>query len=48
LEYFKEPQMKIPDADEPGNVKYNEQIWRSQRNQKLLERTRIEDGPAGK
>lgn len=48
LEYFKEPQMKIPDADEPGNVKYNEQIWRSQRNQKLLERTRIEDGPASK
>ncbi|KAJ9091099.1 hypothetical protein QFC20_007731 [Naganishia adeliensis] len=46
LEYFKEPQMKIPDADEPGNVKYNEQIWRSQRNQKLLETTRTEDGPA--
>ncbi|KAJ9100485.1 hypothetical protein QFC21_003524 [Naganishia friedmannii] len=46
LEYFKEPQMKIPDADEPGNVMYNEQIWRSQRNQRMLESTRGEDAVA--
>lgn len=34
-EYFMEPQMKIPEIDDPGSRKYNERQWRSQRNYKL-------------
>ncbi|KAI0829041.1 hypothetical protein BC628DRAFT_1362076 [Trametes gibbosa] len=38
-EYFKEPQMRQPEADEPGSVQYNYQVWRQQRNEKVLEDT---------
>ncbi len=45
--YTDGPTCQIPDADEPGSVKYNEQTWRHQRNQKMMERTRGEDQLAG-
>lgn len=35
-EYFTEPQMRNPEGDEPGSVKYNEQMWRRQRNEKII------------
>jgi regulatory associated protein of mTOR len=34
-EYFTEPQMKIPEIDDPGSLKFSERQWRSQRNHKL-------------
>lgn len=43
MEYFKESQMKVPDADEPGSTKYNEQAWRQQRNLSMLERVKKEE-----
>ncbi|CCM02264.1 uncharacterized protein FIBRA_04347 [Fibroporia radiculosa] len=39
-EYFKEPQMRQPEADEPGSVQYNYQVWRQQRNEEVLSTTR--------
>ncbi|KAI8980557.1 hypothetical protein BD414DRAFT_492558 [Trametes punicea] len=38
-EYFKEPQMRQPEADEPGSVQYNYQVWRQQRNEQVIEDT---------
>ncbi|KAF7307461.1 Mip1 [Mycena indigotica] len=38
-EYFTEPQMRQAEADEPGSIQYNYQIWRQQRNEKVLEET---------
>uniref|UniRef100_D8PM15 Raptor N-terminal CASPase-like domain-containing protein n=1 Tax=Schizophyllum commune (strain H4-8 / FGSC 9210) TaxID=578458 RepID=D8PM15_SCHCM len=32
-EYFKEPQMRVSEADEPGSIEYNYQVWRQQRNE---------------
>ncbi|KAM6498755.1 hypothetical protein JOM56_006703 [Amanita muscaria] len=32
-EYFKEPQMRQVEGDEPGSVQYNYQVWRQQRNE---------------
>ncbi|KAL1726713.1 hypothetical protein EV714DRAFT_254690 [Schizophyllum commune] len=32
-EYFKEPQMRQAEADEPGSIEYNYQVWRQQRNE---------------
>ncbi|KAJ3123892.1 hypothetical protein HK100_011450 [Physocladia obscura] len=34
LEYFREPQMKVPDADDPGSLQYNQKLWRHQQNEK--------------
>ncbi|KAK7466385.1 Target of rapamycin complex 1 subunit kog1 [Stygiomarasmius scandens] len=34
-EYFTEPQMRQTEADEPGSVQYNYQIWRQQRNEQV-------------
>ncbi|OSX66816.1 hypothetical protein POSPLADRAFT_1128660 [Postia placenta MAD-698-R-SB12] len=39
-DYFKEPQMRQPETDEPGSVEYNYQIWRQQRNERVLVTTR--------
>ncbi|TFY55214.1 hypothetical protein EVJ58_g8388 [Rhodofomes roseus] len=41
-EYFKEPQMRQPEADEPGSVQYNYQLWRQQRNEQVLSTTRTQ------
>ncbi|WVR06256.1 hypothetical protein IAU60_003286 [Kwoniella sp. DSM 27419] len=40
MEYFREPQMKAPDADEPGSTTYNEQAWKHLRNEQMVERSR--------
>ncbi|KAI9513093.1 hypothetical protein F5148DRAFT_1273335 [Russula earlei] len=39
-EYFKEPQMRQAEADEPGSLEYNYQAWRHQRNEQVLSETR--------
>ncbi|KAF8644262.1 hypothetical protein AX16_008617 [Volvariella volvacea WC 439] len=38
-EYFKEPQMRQTEADEPGSVEYNYQVWRQQRNEQVIGET---------
>ncbi|KAG6334285.1 hypothetical protein ID866_4800 [Astraeus odoratus] len=38
-EYFKEPQMRQAEADEPGSVQYNYQVWRQQRNEQIITET---------
>ncbi|RCI17456.1 hypothetical protein L249_2932, partial [Ophiocordyceps polyrhachis-furcata BCC 54312] len=39
IEYFREPQMKASEADEPGSTEYNERLWRRARNETLLRET---------
>ncbi|KAK0656661.1 raptor N-terminal caspase like domain-containing protein [Cercophora newfieldiana] len=39
IEYFREPQMKAPEADEPGSQEYNERLWRRARNEAVLRET---------
>ncbi|KIK63862.1 hypothetical protein GYMLUDRAFT_40943 [Collybiopsis luxurians FD-317 M1] len=39
-EYFTEPQMRQAEADEPGSIQYNYQIWRQQRNEQVENETR--------
>ncbi|KAI9840991.1 MAG: hypothetical protein M1837_001066 [Sclerophora amabilis] len=36
IEYFREPQMKSSEADEPGSTDYNERLWRRNRNEKIM------------
>ncbi|KAL5530680.1 KOG1 [Sanghuangporus sanghuang] len=38
-DYFTETQMRQPEAQEPGSVQYNEQMWRQQRNEKMEKET---------
>jgi len=38
-EYFKEPQMRQPEADEPGSEQYNYQVWRQKRNEQIIAET---------
>ncbi|KAJ3557772.1 hypothetical protein NM688_g1286 [Phlebia brevispora] len=47
-EYFKEPQMRQPEPDEPGSVEYNYQVWRQQRNEQAINDTRAQAEDAGK
>ncbi|KAF7731549.1 hypothetical protein EC973_009313 [Apophysomyces ossiformis] len=35
-EYFTEPQIRAPEADEPGSVVYTQRKWRRARNEKIL------------
>ncbi|KAG7100045.1 hypothetical protein E1B28_001830 [Marasmius oreades] len=39
-EYFTEPQMRQTEADEPGSIQYNYQVWRQQRNEQVDAETR--------
>ncbi|KAK3335431.1 raptor N-terminal caspase like domain-containing protein [Cercophora scortea] len=39
IEYFREPQMKPAEADEPGSHEYNERLWRRSRNEAVLRET---------
>ncbi|KHN98809.1 Regulatory associated protein of TOR [Metarhizium album ARSEF 1941] len=39
IEYFREPQMKPSEADEPGSTEYNERLWRRARNETMLRET---------
>ncbi|RKF64011.1 Target of rapamycin complex 1 subunit mip1 [Erysiphe neolycopersici] len=36
IEYFREPQMKPHEAEEPGSTEYNERLWRCSRNEAIL------------
>ncbi|EOD44046.1 regulatory associated protein-mtor [Neofusicoccum parvum] len=38
-EYFREPQMKPTEADEPGSMDYNMRLWRRNRNDKMIAET---------
>ncbi|KIW01014.1 uncharacterized protein PV09_07531 [Verruconis gallopava] len=38
-EYFREPQMKPSEADEPGSEDYNQRLWRRNRNDRLIHKT---------
>ncbi|KAL2263423.1 hypothetical protein VTK26DRAFT_6884 [Humicola hyalothermophila] len=38
-EYFREPQMKVPEAEEPGSHEYNQRLWRRARNEAVLRET---------
>lgn len=35
-EYFSEPQMKVLEIDDPGTTKFNEKVWRTERNDSVL------------
>lgn len=39
IEYFREPQMKPSEAEEPGSTEYNERLWRRARNENMLRET---------
>ncbi|KAL7812884.1 raptor N-terminal caspase like domain-containing protein [Trichoderma aethiopicum] len=39
IEYFREPQMKNTEADEPGSTDYNERLWRRARNENIMRET---------
>ncbi|KAF3083901.1 hypothetical protein TWF569_010153 [Orbilia oligospora] len=39
VEYFREPQMKPTEADEPGSLDYNQRLWRRNRNENIISRT---------
>ncbi|KAF8167286.1 hypothetical protein B0H34DRAFT_792028 [Crassisporium funariophilum] len=41
-EYFKEPQMRQTEADEPGSVQYNYQVWRQKRNDEIIKSTQTQ------
>ncbi|TEB32325.1 hypothetical protein FA13DRAFT_1662659 [Coprinellus micaceus] len=41
-EYFKEPQMRQAEPDEPGSVQYNHQLWRQQRNEQVTVNTQTQ------
>ncbi|KAI9760328.1 MAG: adenylosuccinase ade13 [Chaenotheca gracillima] len=47
IEYFREPQMKIPEAEEPGSLDYNERLWRLSRNERILAETQPLKAQAG-
>ena len=35
-EYFREPQMRAHDPDEPGSADYNQRLWRRTRNERII------------
>ena len=39
IEYFREPQMKPSEADEPGSTEYNQRLWRRSRNEQIIRET---------
>lgn len=47
VEYFREPQMKPNEPDEPGSDDYNSRLWRRVRNEKTLAMTQPLKGVAG-
>lgn len=46
-EYFREPQMKPNEPDEPGSADYNERLWRRGRNERIIAETQPLKGKAG-
>ncbi|MCJ1349391.1 hypothetical protein MMC31_007631 [Peltigera leucophlebia] len=47
IEYFREPQMKPNEPDEPGSDDYNSRLWRRSRNEKVMTTTQPLKGIAG-
>lgn len=47
IEYFREPQMKPNEAEEPGSTDYNERLWRRARNEGILRETQPQKEVAG-
>ncbi|CAG8949534.1 hypothetical protein HYFRA_00007766 [Hymenoscyphus fraxineus] len=47
IEYFREPQMKPNEAEEPGSTDYNERLWRRSRNEGILRDTQPQKETAG-
>ncbi|KAF2397315.1 putative meiotic regulator-interacting protein [Trichodelitschia bisporula] len=47
VEYFREPQMKPNEADEPGSTDYNERLWRRNRNDRIIAKTQPQKEMAG-
>ncbi|CCU77530.1 WD repeat-containing protein mip1 [Blumeria hordei DH14] len=47
IEYFREPQMKPNEAEEPGSSDYNERLWRRSRNEAILRDTQPQKEIAG-
>lgn len=47
IEYFREPQMKPSEAEEPGSTEYNERLWRRSRNDNILRETQPQKQYAG-
>ncbi|KAF2203138.1 hypothetical protein GQ43DRAFT_282389 [Delitschia confertaspora ATCC 74209] len=47
VEYFREPQMKPTEADEPGSTDYNGRLWRRNRNDKIIAETQPQKDIAG-
>ncbi|KAH8148186.1 uncharacterized protein LAJ45_07638 [Morchella importuna] len=47
IEYFREPQMKPNEADEPGSVDYNQRLWRRTRNDRIIIDTQPQKERAG-
>lgn len=47
IEYFREPQMKPNEAEEPGSADYNERLWRRSRNEAILLETQPQKETAG-
>ena len=45
--YFREPQMKPTEADEPGSLDYNHRLWRRNRNEKIISETQPQKERAG-
>lgn len=39
VEYFREPQLKPPESEEPGSKQYYERLWRKSRNEKVMAET---------
>ncbi|KAF2090069.1 hypothetical protein K490DRAFT_35866 [Saccharata proteae CBS 121410] len=39
VEYFREPQMRASEADEPGSRDYNKRLWRRNRNDRIIAET---------
>ncbi|KAK5269146.1 Target of rapamycin complex 1 subunit kog1 [Exophiala xenobiotica] len=46
-EYFREPQMRANDPDEPGSADYNSRLWRRNRNEKIIADNQPLKGVAG-
>lgn len=47
-EYYREPQMKPAEAEEPGSIKYNVQTWKRQRNERIVSDSQAQAEPASK
>jgi regulatory associated protein of mTOR len=47
VEYFREPQMQPPEAEEPGSTDYNERLWRRNRNDRIIAKTQPQKEMAG-